>query len=142
MAKSFIRPYVQQPPPLTPVFTPVPQPVTATVQSPSPQPQPQRTWTPRNQQNEQLPNYETAIVEALKQPDFIADIARILKDRKEANIDAEEFIGQAIRQIQCAEYDSHVKLVQCPPGSVQMAVRKLATMGLSPNAALGEGWLV
>ena len=140
MAKSFIRPPDQQPPPQAPVSTPGPQPVTATVQSPTPQPQ--RTWTPRNQQNEQFPNYETAIVEALKQPDFIADLARILKDRKEANIDAEEFAGQAIRQIQCAEYDSHVKLVQCPPGSVQTAVRKLATMGLSPNAELGEGWLV
>jgi phage RecT family recombinase len=142
MAKSFIRPAVQQQPPSAPVSAKDHQPVIPAGQPPSPQLQTQRTWTPRNQQNEQLPNYETAIIEALKQPDYIADIARILKDRKEANIDAEEFIGQAIRQIQCAEYDSHVKLVQCLSGSVQTAVRKLATMGLSPNAELGEGWLV
>jgi recombinational DNA repair protein RecT len=140
MAKNFIRPAGQQPPSAhdSSQLTP------AVVQSPSSQPpsqQAQRTWTPRTQQNEQ-PNYETAIIEALRQPDFIADIARILKDRKEANIDAEEFIGQAIRQIQSAESDSHMKLVQCLSGSVQTAVRKLATMGLSPNAELGEGWLV
>jgi recombinational DNA repair protein RecT len=105
---------------------------------------PQRpAWQSRNQQQEQPPqNYETAIVEALNQPTFISEIARILKDRNEDNVNPEDFVFHAVRQVQCADYDSHLRLVQCLPGSVQAAVRKLASMGLSPNAELGEGWLV
>ena len=85
---------------------------------------------------------EAEIVEALKNPEFLQIIAQVLKDRKEAAIDAEEFVRHAVRQIQSRDLEAHDKLVLCTPASVQASVKKLAVMGLSPNAEQGEGWLL
>ena len=104
-----------------------------------------KTWQPRSQQqtqSQQQPSREAEIVEALKAPDFAKEIAQILQDRNEPVVDAEEFIRHAIRQIQSPDLEAHDKLVLCTPASVQSAVKKLAVMGLSPNADQGEGWLV
>jgi recombinational DNA repair protein RecT len=103
-----------------------------------------KTWQPRSPQQtqSQQPSREAEIVEALKAPDFAKEIAQILKDRNEPVVDAEEFIRHAIRQIQSPDLEAHDKLVLCTPASVQAAVKKLAVMGLSPNADQGEGWLV
>jgi recombinational DNA repair protein RecT len=93
-------------------------------------------------QLQQQTSREAEIVQALKDPEFAKEIAQILKDRKEPVTDAEEFIRHAIRQVQSPELEAHEKLILCTPGSVQTAVKKLAVMGLSPNADQAEGWLV
>jgi recombinational DNA repair protein RecT len=104
---------------------------------PPPQQPAGRGWTPQNN-----PDRETEIVEALKDPDFQAEIGQILRDRNEATLEADEFIRHAVRQVQSRDLDAHEKLVQCTPASVQTAVKKLAVMGLSPNAEQGEGWIL
>jgi recombinational DNA repair protein RecT len=109
------------------------------------QPPTVKTWPSRSAQqiqSQQQPSREAEIVKALKEPDFAKEIAQILKDRNEPLIDAEEFVRHAIRQIQSPDFEAHDKLVRCTPGSVESAVKKLAVMGLSPNADQGEGWLV
>ena len=138
MAKDFTRSsnLQQQPPP------PVVQ-VNATANGASQtQPPPRRSWHPQNSPPPQQADRETEIVEALKNPEFVQTITQALKDRKETTIDAEEFIRHAVRQIQSRDLEAHDKLVQCTPASVQTAVKKLAGMGLSPNAEQGEGWLL
>ena len=85
---------------------------------------------------------EADIIEALKNPEFVQVITEVLKDRNEATLDAEEYIRHALRQIQSRDLEAHEKLIQCTPVSVQAAVKKLAVMGLSPNAEQGEGWLL
>lgn len=106
-------------------------------------PPPRRSWQPQNSplQPQQV-DREAEIVEALKNPGFVQTITQVLKDRKEAAIDAEEFVSHAVRQIQSRDLDAHDKLVMCTPGSVQASVKKLAVMGLSPNADQSEGWLL
>jgi recombinational DNA repair protein RecT len=110
---------------------------------PTPQQPAGRNWVPQNNSFAPPPrDREAEIVEALRKPEFVAAIAQILKDRNEATLDAEEFIRHAVNQVQSRELDAHEKLVQCTPASVQTAVKRLAAMGLSPNAEQGEGWLV
>src|SRR5208283_4556302 len=106
------------------------------------QPPPRRSWHPQNSHPPQQADRETEIVEALKNPEFVQTITQALKDRKETAIDAEEFVRHAVRQIQSRDLEAHDKLVQCTPASVQIAVKKLAGMGLSPNAEQGEVWLL
>src|SRR5271157_3059441 len=106
------------------------------------QPPPRRSWHPQNSHPPQQADREAEIVEALKNPEFVQTITQVLKDRKEAAIDAEEFVSHAVRQIQSRDLDAHDKLVMCTPGSVQASVKKLAVMGLSPNADQSEGWLL
>jgi len=105
-------------------------------------PPPRRSWHPQNSSPPQQVDREAEIVEALKNPEFVQTITQILKDGNEATIDAEEFVRHAVRQIQSRDLEAHDKLVQCTPASVQTAVKKLAGMGLSPNAEQGEGWLL
>jgi phage RecT family recombinase len=126
MAKDFTRSSgMQQPPPVV-------------VQAPPPK----RSWQPQISTPAQQGDREAEIVEALKNPEFLQIIAQVLKDRKEAAIAAAEFVRHAVRQIQSRDLEAHDKLVQCTPASVQAAVKKLAVMGLSPNAEQGEGWLL
>src|SRR5271157_2369047 len=140
MAKDFTRSSnLQQQPPPPPVVQVKP---TANGASQTQTPPPRRSWHPQNSSPPQQVDRETDIVEALKNPEFVQTITQALKDRKEATIDAEEFIRHAVRQIQSRDLEAHDKLVQCTPASVQMAVKKLAVMGLSPNAEQGEGWLL
>ena len=101
-----------------------------------------RNWVPQNNSSVPSPDREAEIVEALRKPEFAATISQILKDRNEATLDADEFIRHAVNQLQSRELDAHEKLVQCTPASVQTAVKKLAAMGLSPNAEQAEGWLL
>jgi phage RecT family recombinase len=105
-------------------------------------PQAAGNWAPQNNSSSPALDREAEIVEALKKPEFAAEIAQILKDRNEASLDADEFIRHAVRQVQSRDLDAHEKLAQCTPASVQAAVKKLAVMGLSPNAEQGEGWLL
>ena len=139
MAKVFTRSssLEQQPPPVDQVNP------TTNGASQTQTPPPRRSWHPQNSPPQpQQVDREAEIVEALKNPDFVQTITQALKDRKEAAIDAEEFIRHAVRQIQSRDLEAHDKLVQCTPASVQTAVKKLAGMGLSPNAEQGEGWLL
>jgi phage RecT family recombinase len=139
MAKDFTRsPGMQQPPPVV-VLT---KPPTANGVSQTQVPPPKRSWQPQTSSPIQQGDREAEIVEALKNPEFLQIIAQVLKDRKEAAIDAEGFVRHAVRQIQSRDLEAHDKLVQCAPASVQAAVKKLAVMGLSPNAEQGEGWLL
>jgi recombinational DNA repair protein RecT len=130
------------------VFTRTIQPqASGTSQSQQPPPakkswQPSRFAQQQQAQLQQQTSREAEIVQALKDPEFAKEIAQILKDRKEPVTDAEEFIRHAIRQVQSPELEAHEKLILCTPGSVQTAVKKLAVMGLSPNADQAEGWLV
>jgi recombinational DNA repair protein RecT len=110
---------------------------------PTQTPPPRRSWQPQNvSPPSQQGDREAEIVEALKNPEFLQIIGQVLKDRKEAAIDADEFVRQAVRQIQSRDLEAHDKLAMCTPASVQTAVKKLAVMGLSPNADQGEGWLL
>jgi len=141
MAKDFTRSsnLGQQPPP-PPV---VQAKATANGASQTQTPPPRRSWQPQTSPpRPQQVDREAEIVEALKKPEFLQIIAEVLKDRKEAAIDAEEFVRHALRQIQSPDLDAHEKLIQCTPASVQASVKKLAVMGLSPNAEQGEGWLL
>ncbi len=156
MAKDFTRSSnLQQAPPPTPVVqakpsengalpaqTP-PPPQDGATRHPTQTPPPKRGWQPQNSSPPpQQGDREVEIVEALKNPEFLQTIAQVLKDRKEAAIDAEEFVRHAVRQIQSRDLEAHDKLAMCTPASVQTAVKKLAVMGLSPNADQGEGWLL
>ena len=139
MAKDFTRSAgMQQPPPVVVQA----KPPTANGVSQTQVPPPKRGWQPQISTPPQQNDRETEIVEALKNPEFLQIISQVLKDRKEAAIDAEEFVRHAVRQIQSRDLEAHDKLVQCAPASVQAAVKKLAVMGLSPNAEQGEGWLL
>jgi recombinational DNA repair protein RecT len=141
MAKDFTRSsnLGQQPPP-PPV---VQAKATANGASQTQTPPPRRSWQPQTSPpRPQQVDREAETVEALKKPEFLQIIAEVLKDRKEAAIDAEEFVRHALRQIQSPDLDAHEKLIQCTPASVQASVKKLAVMGLSPNAEQGEGWLL
>ena len=141
MAKDFTRSSnLQQPPPPPPV---VQAKATANGASQTQTPPPRRSWHPQNSPPQpQQVDREAEIVEALKNPEFVQTITQVLKDRKEAAIDAEEFVRHAVRQIQSRDLEAHDKLVMCTPASVQASVKKLAVMGLSPNADQGEGWLL
>ena len=139
MAKDFTRSSsMQQPPPVVVQA----KPPTVNGGSQTQAPPPKRSWQPQNSSPTQQGDREAEIVEALKNPEFLQIIAQVLKDRKEAAIDAEEFVRHAVRQIRSRDLEAHDKLVQCTPVSVQAAVKKLAVMGLSPNAEQGEGWLL
>jgi recombinational DNA repair protein RecT len=139
MAKDFTRSSgMQQPPP--PAVTQAPPPANGTLRTQTPPPK--RSWQPQISSPTQQGDREAEIVEALRNPEFLQIIAQVLKDRKEATIGAEEFVRHAVRQIQSRDLEAHDKLVQCTPASVQAAVKKLAVMGLSPNAEQGEGWLL
>src|ERR1700730_8780596 len=139
MAKYFTRSsnLGQQPPP--PVVQAKP---TANGASQTQTPPPRRSWQPQNSPPPQKVDREAEIVEALTKPEFLQIIAQVLKDRKEAAIDAEEFVRHAVRQIQSRDLEAHDKLVMCTPASVQASVKKLAVMGLSPNVDQSEGWLL
>jgi len=141
MAKDFTRSsnLGQQPPP-PPV---VQAKATTNGASQTQTPPPRRSWPPQTPplQPQQV-DREAEIVEALKKPEFLQIIAEVLKDRKETAIDAEEFVRHAVRQIQSHDLEAHDKLVMCTPASVQASVKKLAVMGLSPNADQSEGWLL
>ncbi len=141
MAKDFTRSsnLGQQPPP-PPV---VQAKATTNGASQTQTPPPRRSWPPQTPplQPQQV-DREAEIVEALKNPEFVQTITQVLKDRKEAAIDAEEFVRHAARQIQSRDLEAHDKLVMCTPASVQASVKKLAVMGLSPNADQSEGWLL
>ena len=139
MAKDFTRSSSMQQPPSVVVQA---KPPTANGASQTQAPPSKRGWQPQNSTPHQQSDRETEIVEALKNPEFLQIISQVLKDRKEAAIDAEEFVRHAVRQIQSRDLEAHDKLVQCAPASVQAAVKKLAVMGLSPNAEQGEGWLL
>jgi recombination protein RecT len=137
MAKDFTRSY-------TPRAASAPSQVNSTAGDPrqTQQVAARRNWQPQNllqQPNQQ--DREAEIIEALKNPEFVQKIAQVLKDRNEA-LETEEFLRHALQQIQARDLEAHEKLVQCTPASVQAAVKKLAVMGLSPNAEAGEAWLL
>ena len=139
MAKDFTRSSgMQQPPPVVVQA----KPPTVNGVSETQAPPPKRSWQPQISTPPQQNDRETEIVEALKNPEFLQIISQVLKDRKEAAIDAEEFVRHAVRQIQSRDLEAHDKLVLCTPASVQASVKKLAVMGLSPNADQSEGWLL
>jgi recombinational DNA repair protein RecT len=154
MAKDFTRSSNLQQPPPTPVVQAKPSengappvqtqpPQNGATRHPTQTPPLKRSWQPQNSSPPpQQGDREAEIVEALKTPEFLQTIAQVLKDRKEAAIDAEEFVRHAVRQIQSRDLEAHDKLAMCTPASVQTAVKKLAVMGLSPNADQGEGWLL
>lgn len=83
-----------------------------------------------------------AVLAALQEPTFVQEIGRILKERKEADADPEAFVAHALRQVRASNSDPQSKLADCAPRSVQAAVKKLAVLGLVPNAEQGEGWLL
>src|SRR5271165_5771099 len=139
MAKDFTRSSNLQQPPPPPVVQSKP---TANGASQTQTPPPRRSWQPQNSPPPQQVDREAEIVEALKNPEFVQTITQVLKDRKEAAIDPEEFVRHAVRQIQSRDLEAHDKLVMCTPASVQASVKKLAVMGLSPNADQGEGWVL
>jgi recombinational DNA repair protein RecT len=140
MAKDFTRSSNLGQPPSPPPVLPV---KAANGVSQTQAPPPRRSWQPQTPPpHPQQIDREAEIVEALTNPEFVQTITQVLKDRKEAAIDAEEFVRHAVRQIQSRDLEAHDKLVLCTPASVQASVKKLAALGLSPNADQSEGWLL